>query len=53
MWKVIIQLLQREKTAPELPSVFLDGENSQKNPFDIAKRFNDFFVNIGYELVMN
>ena len=42
MWKVIIQLLQREKTAPELPSVFLDGENCLKNPLDIAQKLNDF-----------
>lgn len=33
-----------------LRSVFLDGENSLKNPFDIAQKCNDFFVNIGYEL---
>lgn len=38
--KVINQLLQREKTTPELPSVFLDGENSLNNPFDIAQKFN-------------
>lgn len=48
-WKVINQLLQREKTAPELPSVLLDGENSLKNPFDIAQKFNDFLL----ILVMN
>ena len=47
---MVNQLLQREKTAPELPSVFLDGENYLKNPFDIAKKCYDFFVNIGYEL---
>lgn len=30
--------------------VFSEGENSFNNPFDIAHRFNDFFVNTGDEL---
>ena len=47
---MINQLLQREKTPPELPFVFLDGENSLKNPIDIAQKMYDLFVNIGYEL---
>ena len=34
----------------ELPSVFLDGENSLKNPFDIAQKCYNCFVNIGYQL---
>jgi len=43
-WKVINQLLHREKkTHPQLPSIFLDGDNSLNNSFDIAKKFNDFF----------
>ncbi len=49
-WKVINQLLQGERSTPELPSAFLDGENFLNNPFDIAQKCNDFFVNIGCEL---
>lgn len=49
-WKVLNELLQREKATSELPSVFLDGENSFNNPSHIAEKCNDFFVNIDYEL---
>lgn len=49
-WKVINQLLQRENTSLELPTVFSDGEHSYNNPFDISQKFNDFFVNIGINL---
>lgn len=45
-------MLQRERTTPELPLVFLDVEKSFSNPFDTAQSFNEFLgVNIGYELV--
>lgn len=42
-WKVINQLLQREKANSELPSDLVDGENYFNDPFDIAQKFNDFF----------
>lgn len=43
MWKVTNQLLQREKTTSQLPSVFLDDENCFNNPFDITRKCHDFF----------
>lgn len=52
-WKVINQLLQRERATAQLPSVFRNGEDFINNPFDIAEQFNDFFVNIGQKLANN
>ena len=52
-WKVINQLLQRERATTQLPSVFQIDDEPINNPFDIAEKFNDFFVNIGSELSKN
>lgn len=49
-WEVLNQLLQREKRNPDLPSIFSEGLKSFTNSFDIAKKFDDFFVGICYEL---
>lgn len=49
-WKVINQLLQRERATYVLPSVLSEGKNSFNNSEDIAQKFNNFFVNIGSKL---
>ena len=53
IWKVINQLLQRENSTPKLPSVFISDGESIENPFNIAEKFNEFFVNIGLNLANN
>ena len=49
-WKIINQLLQKKKTSTNFPPSFSDGKTSITNPFDIAYKFNEFFVNVGVSI---
>lgn len=49
-WKVVNQLLQKEKVTNDLPSVFQNGDDYLSNPKEIAEHFNNFFVSIGPKL---
>lgn len=43
-WKVINQLLHRDETHPDLPSIFYEGDNSFNNSFDIGQTLIDIFL---------
>lgn len=49
-WKIINQLLQKKKASSKCPPSFSNGKTSITNPFHIACKFNELFVNVGVSI---
>ena len=45
-WKLISQIINKNKSRSELPNNFLKKDNLISDPFEIANYFNEYFVNI-------
>ena len=49
-WKLINEIIDKNKSRSELPSNFLKEDNMISDPLDIANYFNECFVNVGPNL---
>ena len=49
-WRILNEILNKDKKIKELPKQFSVGKHIIKNPIKIANEFNKYFVNIGPEL---
>ena len=49
-WKLINEIINKNKSRSELPSNFLKEDNMISDPLEIANYFNGYFVNIGPNL---
>ena len=50
-WKIINETLGRDKKEQKLPTSILHNNNTLREPMHIASAFNDYFANIGTDLV--
>jgi exonuclease III len=49
-WETVNDVMNKAKQNKEFPNYFNHKNNKLTDPTDIAKHFNDFFINIGPEL---
>ena len=49
-WKLINEIINKNKSRSELPSDFLKEDNMISDPLEIANYLNEYFVNIGPNL---
>ena len=49
-WSTINQLLRKKRVATKIPSHFSDGGKTITDSYEIACKFNNFFVNVGPSL---
>ena len=45
-WKIINEIINKNKTKSDMPYVFKDNDKIVTDHIEIAKKFNDYFVNI-------
>ena len=50
LWKLINEVINRNKLKPELPDHFKENETLITDPTEISNKFNEYFINVGPNL---
>ena len=50
LWKLINEVINRNKLKPELPDYFKENETLITDPAEISNKFNEYFINVGRNL---
>ena len=46
LWKLINEVINRNKIKPQLPDHFKENENLIADPTEINNKFNEYFINV-------